>query len=215
MFNSEYNGMDGLFVLLKELNYYNLLTHPNIIKPIAWTFDVNGYMAMPLGIPVKEAYENKLVTLKQIISDTLSALYYMDSMKVDHNDQRPCNMILYEGKIKFIDMGSAKPYSSIQAEISTLHHSYQIIAGFADKTKFQINSYIVSWCDQIDEDSINYISKEIKKITIGPFRGLKIQPNIFSRGKKWQKKVEPHLLVLNAKFELCNNASFYIMMSLI
>src|ERR1700712_5456873 len=86
----------NIFELMAELNYYAFLCHPCILKPLAWTFNKNGYIAMPLGIDIKEAYESKLITIEEIVSDTLSAISYMHSLNVIHYDVKSSNIIYHD-----------------------------------------------------------------------------------------------------------------------
>lgn len=96
---------------IREVTYYTLLNHPCIIKPIAWTFDKNcALFAMPLGMDIIEAYKDKLITIEEIVSDTLSAIGYMTAKGVNHNDIKIGNILYHESKAKFIDFGLAKPY---------------------------------------------------------------------------------------------------------
>lgn len=91
--------------LIKEINYYNILSHPCILKPLAWTLKE---MALPLGIPIKDAYKQKLISIEEIVSDTLSAIAYMASLGIAHCDLMASNIIFHEGKAKIIDLGFAR-----------------------------------------------------------------------------------------------------------
>lgn len=119
----ESGNSDGALTFFKELNYYTLLNHPCILKPIAWTLDNFGYLLLPLGIKLIDAYNTNLITADQIISDTLSALTYMLSLGVNHCDLHDENMIYHEGRVKIIDMGFASPYE-IGLDICTLLRAY-------------------------------------------------------------------------------------------
>jgi serine/threonine protein kinase len=99
-----------LHTLSVELNIYSLVEHPCIIKPICWSVDkVNGisYLVTPLGENIKTAY-NKKISLKEIKSDLLSAIAFLNSIGIAHCDIKPDNIIFHDGKAKLIDMGIAK-----------------------------------------------------------------------------------------------------------
>jgi serine/threonine protein kinase len=99
--------------LITELDIYSSLSHPCILKPVAWSiFSEQGYLIMPKGIPIKKAFIEGKITIEQIIADTLSAICYMNSKGFAHKDCKPGNMVYYEdielgnnGRCMIIDMG--------------------------------------------------------------------------------------------------------------
>lgn len=96
------------FELMGELNFYSLCNHPCIMKPQSYTFDKIGYIAMPLGINIIGAYKHRLISIEEIISDALSAINYMASIGIVHNDIKVSNLVYYKGKATFIDMGLSR-----------------------------------------------------------------------------------------------------------
>lgn len=219
LYNVEDSEIEGILALLKELNYYTLLTHPNIIKPVAWTFDKIGYMVMPLGIPIEKAYEDKLVTMKQIIFDTMSALCYIDLTEFAHHDHKVDNMIFHDNRVKIIDMGSVGIYPSFDKELLNLYNSYLMLicSGYyleinEVQDKF-IKSLMISYSEQIVDTSECFYSPLIRGIVERSFEEIKMS-RIFLRNIKYEGKVEPHLIILKEKYKLCREV-FHIMMSLI
>lgn len=94
---------------IKEVNIYSLVSHPCILKPLYWTFDNGiGYTVMPLGIDIEKAYNEKQISIEEIVSDTVSAISYLCSEGLAHCDIKPSNMIYHDGKAKIIDMGFAR-----------------------------------------------------------------------------------------------------------
>lgn len=93
-----------------ELNMYAINVHPCIIKPLGWSSgdDFAGYIIMEKGIDICEAYLQNLITIEDIISDTLSAIAFMNLQGIFHGDIKPANMIFHEGKCKMIDLGLSR-----------------------------------------------------------------------------------------------------------
>lgn len=118
-----FNDMSGF---IRELYWGGILQHDCILKAIAWTFDQVGYIVMPLGKDVQKAYIEKVISIEEIVSDTLSVVNYMKSVGVVHNDIKLANMIYHEGKIKMIDLGLSTVYikSKMSWEIYSLVRSY-------------------------------------------------------------------------------------------
>lgn len=98
-----------LLELNTELNIYASVKHKCIIKPIAWSVSDNiGYLLMPMGENIGTAYKNNKITFYEIISDTLSAVAFLNSVGIAHADIKPENIVFHKGKAKLIDMGSAR-----------------------------------------------------------------------------------------------------------
>jgi len=101
---------DKLEPFIRELNMYASLSHPCILKPLYWTYniqtanEIEGYFLMEKGISITQAYKNNKITIEQIISDTLSAIEFMNYQGFAHCDIKHSNMIYSQGKAKIIDM---------------------------------------------------------------------------------------------------------------
>lgn len=107
----EYYQHNRLSELVKELNVYNIAEHQCIVKPLAWSAENNiGYLAMPRGKDIKEAYEDGDITMRRIIFDTLSAVTYLNEATIVHGDIKHHNMLYYkeDNRCKLIDMGLCK-----------------------------------------------------------------------------------------------------------
>lgn len=94
--------------LIIELNIYSSVTHPCIMKPVAWTIiDCIGYIIMKRGYDIQEALHDKLITIEEVIADTLSAVTFLNSQGIEHGDIKPSNIMFHKNKAKLIDMGFA------------------------------------------------------------------------------------------------------------
>ena len=124
-FGSVYSSRNPKFVVkhipsickfLKELNNYTSISHPCILKPVAWTFSSKGspagenvgMIAMPRGIDLRTAYKEGKISIEEIVSDTLSAIAFMNSRGIGYCDNKPANMIYLDGKAQIIDMDNAR-----------------------------------------------------------------------------------------------------------
>ena len=120
-YGNVYNTTDDMVIkelefseAIKELNICNRIYHTCIIRPLFWShkFVSDGnyvaYLVMPKGIPIEQAYREKLITINDIISDTLSAIAYMNAFGYAHADIKPANMVYHGGFAKIIDMGFAR-----------------------------------------------------------------------------------------------------------
>jgi len=98
---------DPMLVQLSlELNIHGNLCHPCILRPLAWSVDnCIGYLVMELGEDIIEAYKQNKIKYTQIMTNTLSAIAYMNSIGFAHSDIKPDNMIYLRGKCMIIDMG--------------------------------------------------------------------------------------------------------------
>ena len=95
--------------IIREMNFYASMFHPCIVRPVAWAYiDPFTYVVMPVGVNIIHAYKEGLITIEQIVSDTLSAIAYMNSLGIAHCDIKPSNMIFHDGHAKIIDMGFAR-----------------------------------------------------------------------------------------------------------
>lgn len=101
---------ESLTMASVELNIYSKFYHPCINRPVAWSHDSETdecYIAMPQGSSIENAYKTGLISIAQIVSDTLSAIAYMNSLGIAHHDIKPNNIIYHDGYAKIIDMGLA------------------------------------------------------------------------------------------------------------
>jgi serine/threonine protein kinase len=98
---------------IRELNAYASILHPCIVRPVAWSFRPKSaahlyaktYIAISKGESIVTAFDQKKITIEEIVSDTLSALAYLNSIGLVHADMKPSNIIFHEGKAKLIDFG--------------------------------------------------------------------------------------------------------------
>lgn len=100
---------DPILGLAKELNVYASYTHPCILKSLHWTVDEKEvYLAMDRGEDIRYAFNKGKISIEEIISDSLSAISFLNSQGIIHGDIKPDNMIYHKGKCKIIDMGLAR-----------------------------------------------------------------------------------------------------------
>lgn len=100
---------DSVLDLAKELNIYSSYIHPCILKPRNWTVKKNiAYMAMDRGEDIKDAFKEGKIGIKEIASDTLSALTFLNHQGIVHGDIKPDNIVYHDGYAKLIDMGLAR-----------------------------------------------------------------------------------------------------------
>ncbi len=87
--------------------FFNIkVNHPNILKLIAWSTDNKCYyICYPLGLDVEKMYNENKISLDDIISHTLSAILYLFSIKICHNDIWLSNLIYHDVCVKLIDFG--------------------------------------------------------------------------------------------------------------
>ena len=100
----------SLTELSKELNIYNIAEHQCIVKPLAWTFENSiGYLAMPRGKELVQAYKDGDISLRRIIFDILSAVTYLNEATIAHKDIKTSNILYFkeDNRCKLIDMGLA------------------------------------------------------------------------------------------------------------
>lgn len=148
--------------LITELNMYACILHPCIIKPLAWTtHQSRGYIAMKKGEKIRTAFTEGKITIEEIISDTLSAIAFLNSQGIAHCDIKPGNIIFHKGKAKLIDMGLAR-----YTELNTDGQYY--IKGEAYTPEFKDLEYVARQYNNIKCEitalALTYISLLINKI---------------------------------------------------
>jgi serine/threonine protein kinase len=103
---------ERLFNFVKELNICSAYDHPCLVQVEDWTIDkINDKyvyaFSQPRGIPITEALQKNLITLKQVITDIYSAIKFLHSVGVIHLDVKPQNMIYLNKRAVLIDFGLA------------------------------------------------------------------------------------------------------------
>lgn len=96
------------YASIVELDFYASVFHPCILRPVAWSIDHEYiYIVMPKGKSVGSALADGSVTMYQFVSDTLSAIAFLNVNGFAHRDIKPENMIVHENRVKIIDFGLA------------------------------------------------------------------------------------------------------------
>ena len=113
--------------LITELNIYSIVKHPCILHPIAWSvINDNGFMVMPRGKSIRDALNEHKITIEEVISDTLSAISFMNSLGLAHRDIKPDNMIFVD-RCMIIDMGlAAKCILNKDGQYYTINSCYTV-----------------------------------------------------------------------------------------
>lgn len=93
---------------IREVVFLSQLNHPNImhIEDISFGDDF-FYFSQPLGVPLKEAFDNGLLSVRDIVSDLFSAVAYLYVNGIAHRDLKHLNLVYHEGRVKIIDFGLA------------------------------------------------------------------------------------------------------------
>lgn len=103
---------------IRELDFYSSFDHPCIFKISHFSYNEaneRSYFAMPKGMNIREAYKAKKITLRQIASDLLDILKFLNNNAIAHCDLKPANVVYYDGKAYLIDYGLAKHCDSYQS----------------------------------------------------------------------------------------------------
>lgn len=213
-YNGGDNDDDGLITLFRELNFYSFVSHSNILKPVCWTYHDFGYLAMPLGMPIRVAYIENLITIDQIIYDVLSAIIYMSKLGIYHNDIGERNIIFHDGKAKFIDWGAAIPFGGIGYGLSSFMEflnefgsKYLVLAA----TPIIIKYYRLAYTDvDINSFEYKYITYDIE----GIWDDTCEYTAYLTPTKSYDIELTPEILMLKNKFNLKNKVT-YLMFNLI
>jgi serine/threonine protein kinase len=89
---------------VSEIGYNFKVCHPNILEITAWAYDDKCYyIASRLG---KSLYDHEC-SIDEYLSSCLSAILYLETMKIRHRDIKRSNLIYVDGMIKLIDFGVA------------------------------------------------------------------------------------------------------------
>jgi serine/threonine protein kinase len=95
-------------IAINEIAMYGSFYHPCLMNIIEWTFDYSYrtlLFAMPKGIPICQAMDDGLITIHQIVSDTLSFISFLHLQGCHHGDIKPDNIVYHDGHAKIIDFG--------------------------------------------------------------------------------------------------------------
>lgn len=92
---------------VKEVNYYNSLSHPGILKMENYTISTEGggKFTIPRGINIILAIKSNLISLKNFITDSLCVVNFLNRNNIVHLDIKVDNFVFHEGRAKIIDFG--------------------------------------------------------------------------------------------------------------
>lgn len=122
---------------LSEISTYLLISHDNIAKLEAWSFNkINDQLslALEIGIPIydgKISFSTHRFNIFEIKDDLCNAVYALHSLEIVHGDIKPENIIYQNGKFKLIDFGLMKysrngKYRGTQASFGYVDPEYTI-----------------------------------------------------------------------------------------
>lgn len=99
---------------IREIDFYSRIDHPCIIKLVDWSMEIEtkdkivSYMALPKGESILSAYKAGKISIDEICQDLLSAIAFLHSNYICHQDIKPQNVIFLDGHAVLIDFGIAK-----------------------------------------------------------------------------------------------------------
>lgn len=99
---------------LWEISLFNLMSHPNIMKPFEYIVD-GSYQTIAIVMPEAERSLRDAITTRLSTDDIrlyawqmLSAMDYLHSNSIVHRDLKPGNILLDDGQLYIIDFGLAR-----------------------------------------------------------------------------------------------------------
>lgn len=119
-------NIEGIRLGLRELSFYSILRHPNIINVIGWTSvgdDVS--IILPRGISIFRAIKSGQTTLEDVARDLFNGLYFLNTNGIAHCDIKPANTIFVDGRSMFIDLGISS-YATYGLYINDTVRTYYI-----------------------------------------------------------------------------------------
>ena len=103
-----------VIAIIRELSMYNILNHPNIMKPYEYivsddnkyVYIVMQYLSSTLDSVIKKKPKESLAKL--YMWQLLSAVDYMHKNNIMHRDLKPTNILVNDTSVVIIDFGLAK-----------------------------------------------------------------------------------------------------------
>lgn len=133
---------------IRELTVYSMIDHPNIIPLIGWGYDSDKwYLVFPLGIDLRVAFREKLLTLGQAIHDILSAVNFLHINGIFHGDIKDNNMIFLNNRIVLVDFGSVR--------YATWYNDKFIVKGTQSTPYYMDPEYVVNDWNPIECELYN------------------------------------------------------------
>ncbi len=164
----------GYFI--DELLFGVKVNHPNILKLIAWSTNDNYYyICYPLGLDVETMYDKNKISLDDIISHTLSAVLYLSSMNMCHNDIWIKNLIYHNGSVKLIDFGCSG--SDLYEESSDFYDVLEVFLELTSRPYCEKLQFLVDHYDDLDQvvlKNLKFLNVKHKKIQGKRLRDVKM-----------------------------------------
>lgn len=91
---------------VRELCIYNTFKHPCIMNIEDYSYDSDNneyYYSMIRGKHIRDALKENLISMRDFISDILSAILFLHANAIGHFDIKEDNIIFIDGKAKLID----------------------------------------------------------------------------------------------------------------
>jgi serine/threonine protein kinase len=145
---------DVISLFFREVNAYNSISHPNIIKLNNWTISIiitddhitiEGKLAFPIGKHHSEIFKNPDMDKYKYASVLLSVVAFLEAMDVAHNDIKEANMVSLNGVPTIIDFGLSSSLIQFEDQVinpkpiyTSTHRDPQVILGHAINAKAEI-----------------------------------------------------------------------------
>lgn len=106
---------------LLEINFYQYLNHPCIMKIIHYSYNNDKYYFSSLkGEDIHDAYERGKITIAEIASDLLSAITFLHTNGIGHFDIKEHNVVYLNGKATLIDFELSDKCELFKVNISDI-----------------------------------------------------------------------------------------------
>lgn len=112
---------NDFFAYLTELNFYQYLNHPCIMKIEYYCYDSDTfYFSMKKGESIIDAYNEGKITIEEITSDLLSAIIFIHNNGIGHFDIKESNIVYLDGKAMLIDFELSRKCDLYNTEITKI-----------------------------------------------------------------------------------------------
>lgn len=96
--------------IFREICILKQFRHPNIcpLEDISFGPDGNVLIAMPFGLELPTVYLTKKIALRELLTDIVSGIAFLNSNSIVHGDLKQSNVIVRNGRAQLIDVGISK-----------------------------------------------------------------------------------------------------------
>jgi serine/threonine protein kinase len=90
----------------RDIALMSQFSHPNIMKIEHIAFhDGYGYFSQERGESFIRAFDDRRISLQEVISDVMGAFAFLEKNNIFHGDLKHSNLVFHEGRAKLIDFG--------------------------------------------------------------------------------------------------------------